>query len=158
MKRYLLRSLKYFLKLTVILVLILAVLATAKMVPSKIDEMFVNGYDSLWQIALIIAGLSLLYPRFGYGRRSAFIPGEPGEVRSKVVKAMAQRGFIPEDGTSDPMVFRSNSTYMRILRLGEDAVTLEKTATGYDVEGKVKDIARVAAFLETIYSTPDETV
>lgn len=154
MKRYLLRSLKYFLKLAVVLVLILAVLAAAKMIPSKIDEMFVNGYDSLWQIALIIAVLSLLYPRFGYGSRTVFLPGEPSEVGGKVVEAMAQRGYIPE--SADASVFRSSSTYMRILRLGEDRITFEKTATGYDIEGKVKDVARVAAFLENVYSMPDE--
>lgn len=156
MKRYLLRSLKYFLKLALLLILILAVLAAAKMVPSKIDGMFVNGYDSVWQIALILAALSLLYPKFGYGRRSVFFPGDPSEVEAKTVKAMALRGFIPERKGADSLEFRTSSTYMRILRLGEDRISFEKTATGFDIEGKVKDIARVAAFLENVAGTPDE--
>lgn len=166
MKRYLLRSLKYFVKLVLTLVLILACLAAAKMIPTKVDEIFVNGYDSLWQIALIIAALSLFYPKFGYGRRAAFLPGEPSEIEGKVVKSMVARGYVPEgagvlptdrpSSEGKPLVFRSSSTFQRIFRLGEDRITMEKTATGYEIEGKVKDITRVAAFLETVYSAPDE--
>ena len=69
--KYIIRSIKYFIQLMVILALIIAVLIVAKVVDSDISKIFVNGYDSLWQIALMMAAFAAIYPRFGYSKRQA---------------------------------------------------------------------------------------
>ncbi|MBQ6556856.1 MAG: hypothetical protein IJL86_04860, partial [Bacteroidales bacterium] len=64
--RYFIRSVKYFVQLMVILTLIIVILVVAKVVDSDISKIFVNGYDSLWQIALLMAAFAAIYPRLGY--------------------------------------------------------------------------------------------
>ena len=61
--KYLVRAVKYFIYLMIILSLIIVVLIMTKMVESDISKMFVNGYDSLWQIALMMAVFALIYPK-----------------------------------------------------------------------------------------------
>ena len=78
--RYLIRSVKYFVQLMVILCLIIAILIVAKVVDADISRIFVNGYDSLWQIALLMAVFAAIYPRFGYARRQAIVPGSDEET------------------------------------------------------------------------------
>ncbi|MBR4808789.1 MAG: hypothetical protein IK031_00735, partial [Bacteroidales bacterium] len=77
--KYLIRAVKYFVQLTVILSLIIAILIVAKVVDSDISKIFVNGYDSLWQIALMMAAFAAIYPSFGYGRRRVVVPGSDDE-------------------------------------------------------------------------------
>ena len=67
--RYLVRALKYFVQLMVILTIIIAILIVAKVVDSDISQIFVNGWDSLWQIALLMAAFAAVYPKIGYVRR-----------------------------------------------------------------------------------------
>ena len=53
--KYLVRALKYFVYLFIILALLIAVLVLTKVVDGNLSTMFVNGTDSLWQIALVMA-------------------------------------------------------------------------------------------------------
>ena len=63
--KYVLRALKYFLSMTVLLAVVLALLAAFHLVEADIDKMFVSGMKSVWQIALILAVISAIYPKFG---------------------------------------------------------------------------------------------
>ena len=58
--RYIVRAVKYFFQLMVILALIIAILVVAKVVDADISKIFVNGYDSLWQIALMMAAFAAI--------------------------------------------------------------------------------------------------
>ena len=64
--KYIIRSLKYFCYLIIILTLIILALVLTGFVEADLSKMFVNGYDSLWQIALIMLAFALIYPRFGF--------------------------------------------------------------------------------------------
>ena len=73
--KYLVRVIKYFVYLTVILTLFIAVLIAFKMVGTSVDEIFRDGARSLWQIAGIIAVFAAVYPAMGFTRRGAIVPG-----------------------------------------------------------------------------------
>ena len=49
--KYIVRSLKYYCYLLLLLVIIIAALVLTGFVEADLSKMFVNGYDSLWQIA-----------------------------------------------------------------------------------------------------------
>ena len=87
--KYVLRALKYFLSMTVLLAVVLALLAAFHLVEADIDKMFVSGMKSVWQIALILAVISAIYPKFGYGTRKAHINADEQGIRAAVIRVLS---------------------------------------------------------------------
>jgi len=148
--RYLIRSVKYFIQLMVILALIIAILIVAKVVDSDISKIFVNGYDSLWQIAILMAVFAAIYPRLGYGRRQALVPGADEEAEPVLQQVMQAHGYmeLPSEavpGDSPARVFRKKAAGDRFTRLWEDRITVTRCLTGYELEGISKDIVRLCS-------------
>ena len=141
--RYLLRSVKYFIQLMIILTLVIAILIVAKVVDSDISKIFVNGYDSLWQIALIMAAFAAIYPRFGYAARRVVVPGSDEEVMPVLEKVMAARGYEREKRADGRICYRKSSIPDRIIRLWEDRISVERLATGFELEGYNRDVVRL---------------
>ena len=95
--KYFIRSLKYFCYLILILAVIIAALVLTGFVEADLSKMFVHGYDSLWQMALVMLVFALIYPRFGFSRRTVQLNGSPEEVRPGVLRVMEGLGYVPED-------------------------------------------------------------
>ena len=147
--RYVIRAVKYFVQLMVILTIIVAVLVLAKVVDSDISKIFVNGYNSLWQIALMMAAFAAIYPRFGYIRRQALMPGDDAEAEAELRRVMDAHGYEPEARSDGALCFRKRSAADRLTRLWEDRITVSRIMTGYELEGLGRDVARlVNAFRE----------
>ena len=141
--RYLIRSVKYFVQLMVILSLIIAILIVAKVVDADISRIFVNGYDSLWQIALLMAVFAAIYPRFGYAKRQAIVPGSDEETMPVLERVMAAHGYEKENRTDEVLAYRKRSAGDRLLRLWEDRITVTRFVSGYELEGSNKDVVRL---------------
>ncbi len=141
--RYFIRSVKYFVQLMVILALIIAVLVLAKIVPGDISKIFVNGYDSLWQIALLMAAFAAIYPRFGYARRQAVVPGSDEEALPVLDSAMRAHGYEKEQRTDGKLCYRKKAVGDRLTRLWEDRITASRCVTGYELEGIGRDVIRI---------------
>ena len=152
--KYLLRSVKYFITLSVVFVLLVAALVLLKFVDADIQTMFRSGWDSVWQIAIIITVFAIIYPRFGYCSRIVRARGSFEETRENVVSFMQERGYVMKSLQGETMVFRSGFPLTRVLRLGEDRVTVSHSLSGYELEGRSKDVLRLASALETRFEIP----
>lgn len=141
--RYLIRSVKYFVQLMVILSLIIAILIVAKVVDADISKIFVNGYDSLWQIALLMAVFAAIYPRFGYAKRQAIVPGSDEETAPVLEKVMTAFGYEKESRSDGVLAYRKRSVADRLMRLWEDRITVSRFVSGYEFEGPNKDVVRL---------------
>lgn len=150
--KYLVRSAKYFIYLLLILAAVIFALVAFKVVDSDISTMFVNGYDSLWQIAAITAFFSLVYPRFGFTTRKAMAPGAPEDTAPVIKAVMEDHGYVLEKAEGDNMTFRKRSPAERALKMWEDRISFEKTISGYDVEGRTKDLVRLISAVETRFN------
>ena len=146
--KYIIRSLKYFCYLIIILTLIILALVLTGFVEADLSKMFVNGYDSLWQIALIMLAFALIYPRFGFSKRMAHISGSPEELRLDIVRAMEALGYKMETESAGTFSFRRRSGLSRAVKMFEDRITLSPTAGGYQVEGLTRDLTRIVSMLE----------
>lgn len=151
--KYLVRSVKYFLYLAIILVIVLSALVLLKFVDGDINTMFRNGYDSLWQIAAMLAVFAALYPKFGFTSRKAIIPGSYSEIRQATIDIMESRGYRLEKENGEDMSFRRKSLIARLTKMTEDRVRLTRTVSGFDLEGLTKDVVRLVPALERI---PDQ--
>lgn len=141
--RYFIRAAKYFVQLLVILTLIIAALMVAKIVETDISKLFVNGYDSLWQIALLMAAFAAMYPRLGYARREAVLPGADDEVYPVLDRVMTAQGYVRESRSDGRLCYRKSSFGARLSRLWEDRITVDRIATGFGLEGYNRDVVRL---------------
>ncbi len=146
--RYVIRAVKYFLYIVVLVTLILTVLALSGFVSSDINVMFRNGWKSVWLILAVFAFVSAFYPRFGYGRRQVHITGEYSQIRQGVIDFMTEHGYRLEKELGEDLFFRSTSAARRIARVWEDRITLERCLGGFVLEGPAKDIVRLAGGLD----------
>lgn len=154
--RYIVRALKQFLYLTVILSLLIFILVKAGFVEADLSKMFVNGYDSLWQIALIIAVFAAVYPRLGYSSREARLYGSDEEVSSRVREVMEDKGYRLEEDKGETITFIKRAPLARAVKMWEDRITLTRSVSGYSVEGLTKDVVRICSALEYRFSLPGE--
>ena len=146
--RYLVRSLKYFVRLAVILVVVLAILMVARIVPSNVEQLFVNGYDSLWQIALLIAVFAAVYPKFGYCSRRVIVPGSDEETKPLLDNVMTSHGYAREQRADGKLCYRKTAAGDKLIRLWEDRITVDRLVSGYELEGRARDVVILAGALE----------
>lgn len=146
--KYIIRSLKYYCYLMILLTLIILALVLTGFVEADLSKMFVNGYDSLWQIALIMLGFAAIYPRFGFSKRTAHLYGSPEEIRPDVLRVMEVLGYRLEDEKDGTWSFLRRSGVSRALKMWEDRITLTSSGAGLEVEGLTRDLARVVSALE----------
>ena len=146
--KYIIRSLKYYCYLIILLTLIILALVLTGFVEADLSKMFINGYDSLWQIALIMLGFAALYPRFGFSKRTVHLYGSPEELRPDIVKVMDVLGYRLENETDSSWSFLRRSGMSRALKMWEDRITLTASAAGLEAEGLTRDLVRVVSALE----------
>ena len=151
--KYIVRVFKYFVFITVVMALILLVLALLGYVEKDVDSMFRNGWKSIWQIALMFLAVAALYPRFGFCKRGAIIPGAYEDIRPGLVRYMAGRGYEIEKEEGENLSFRLKSPLQRFLKLlFEDRITFTRDRAGFYVEGRTKDVVRIVSGLEALFN------
>ncbi len=141
--KYLIRSIKYFFQLIIVLTLFIVVLSLLHLVESDPAKIFVNGYDSLWQIAAIVAVFAAIYPKFGYTSRRIYMNGSFDQIFPILEKDMQERGYRLERRTGEDLSWRLRSTVYRVSRFWEDRITMTRTLNGWTLEGPSKDVMKI---------------
>lgn len=149
MKRYIIRSVKYFLYLIIIMTLLLAILVLLGLAEADPAEIFVGGYSSYWKIGLAFLALAAIYPRFGYSKNE-IISGV--ELKPLILSVMDSRGYKLRSEEGDTMVFIKRSPLDRALRMWEDAISFTKTEAGYYIEGHTKEMVRCRSAILNVSS------
>ena len=147
--KYLVRAIKYFIYLMIMLTLIIVVLIMTKMVESDISRIFVNGYDSLWQIALMMAVFAAIYPKMGFTSRIAHLYGSLEEMKPEILRVMDVLDYKLEKEEDGVVTFVKRSPFSRLMKMYEDRITISTTAAGMEVEGLTKDVVRIISGLES---------
>lgn len=146
--KYFRRAVRYFLYLIMVAALLVVALIVAGFAKGDINSIFVNGWNSLWQIALVMAAFAALYPRIGYSTSSLYMPGDDAYVKSRVLEGMKTLGYKVEKEEDNCIYFRKTSVVAQFIKSGEDRLCFTRTMSGYDVEGLTKDVVRVIGRLE----------
>lgn len=126
----------------------MAILVMAGFVEGNINKMFVHGYDSVWQICLIMAVFAAIYPKFGFSSRTAHLYGSMEEVRPKMLEVMERLGYKLEKESAESFSFVKRSLVSRVFKMWEDRIVISSGVGGLNVEGLTKDIVRVISGLE----------
>ena len=142
--KYLRRSLKYLIQISLIFVLVIGALMATGMVSKDVTVAFRNGWTSLGWIALMFVLMSAAYPAFGYGKRKIRLNGDPAELWPRIDEAMAGRAYVKvEEGK-----YQLASPLARAARLWEDGISITPVLGGLEAEGLVRDLSRVVMTLD----------
>lgn len=150
--KYIIRSIKYFLYLIVILLVLISALILLGFAEANPETLFINGYDSYWQIALLMAVFAAIYPKLGFSNRNAVLPGSFDEVSPIVRKVMEEHGYVLERQDGENMSFIKSSKFSRAMKMWEDRISFTRTVSGFSLEGLTRDLPRIIAALETAIS------
>ena len=150
--KYIIRAAKYFCFLLIFLTLVVAAFVLTGFVEADLSKMFVNGYDSLWQMGIVLLVFALIYPRFGFSRRTAHVFGSREELQPVVVPVMERLGYVLEGEKDGGWSFRRRSAVSRVLKMLEDRIVLTPAGAGVEVEGLTRDLPRIVSALEATRS------
>lgn len=146
--KYIIRAAKYFCYLVIFLAIIITIFVLTGFVEADLSKMFVHGYDSLWQMGAVLLVFSLIYPRFGFSRRTAHVFGSREELRPVVAPVMERLGYVLEGERDGGWSFRRRSAVSRVLKMLEDRIVLTPAGAGVEVEGLTRDLPRIISALE----------
>lgn len=143
------RALKYFIQITLIFAVIIGVLMLSNMASKDINTAFRHGWQSVQLILAAFAVMSLIYPFFGYGKRTIHATGDPAEHWKTIDEALDTRGYVlagetPEGGRK----YHLRSGTNRVARLWEDTITINPVLGGFQAEGLTRDLVRVVMALD----------
>lgn len=148
MTTYLRRALKYFIQLTIIFAVIIAILMLSGMVGKDVNVAFRNGWKSIEIILAAFLAMGFVYPLLGYTKRKIQSNGDPAEKWPSIDSAMELRGYKLKEETEDGRIYILKSGLNRATRLWEDGITITPVLGGFQVEGLSRDLARVVMSLE----------
>jgi len=147
--KYIRRALKYFIQVVLIFTVIIGALMLSGLVSSDVNVAFRNGWHSIGYIAGVFFVVSLVYPFFGYGKRTIRAKGELPEIRKAVEESMKQRGYVLEsEEPGGALKYHLASPVARAFRLWEDTITITPSLGVLEAEGLTRDLARVAMSID----------
>ncbi len=157
--KYFIRSVKYFIHFALLATLIIVVLIMVGAVGNgtgiresfsnlDINQVFEGGYDAIWKIALIFAAVSAIYPKFAFITRRLDVQTDWNTLRSEATEYLREKGYRVETDEAAKVTFRRIGLGSRIVKMGEDRVTLTMTDEGFFLDGLRKDIMTFSSSLE----------
>ena len=149
MKRYLIRSLKYFAALCVLCMAIMALNLTTGMASLSLEETLYVMFHTPRGLLLpaVIVLLAAFYPRFGFIVRR--VEGDVEEHREQIVNAFRSAGFELRREEDDALFFRAKGPLHRLLLLGEDEIKVSQYGQWIELEGIRRGVARVIYRLDS---------
>ena len=147
MKRYLLRSLKYFVMLCLLFVALIWLKIAYEHLPLTMWQML-QLYFSVWNgwfMAIVIVAMSATYPLFGFVKRS--VVATIAADREQIEAAMATTGLVLAGATADKLTFRATGL-QRLTLLFEDDVVVEQQGDEVVISGHRRTVVRAVIRLE----------
>lgn len=153
--KYLLRAVKYFISMAILVVVILALLTYYQSGSLNILASLDDGVRSAIWIAVVLAIFSAVYPSFGYAERPLDVRGDTAEIETVIRGYMQERGYLPEKEDLNILTFRVRNPLTRVFRMFEDRITFRRTHAGFTIEGLNREIVRLKSGIEYKYQNRD---
>ncbi len=149
MKRYLLRSVKYFAALCVLCVVLMGamLLTGTSQLTARETLCLLFHSDRFVVLGIAIVALAATYPRFGFMTRR--VEGDVERHRTQIETAFRRAGFRLVGEEEGELLFRGDGFLKRLLLLFEDEIRVRQYGQWIELEGIRRGVARVAYRLES---------
>ena len=149
MGRYIVRSLKYLLFISVLYVVLMwLMLLTSPSPKVGVLDLWamllqqLNSEQGMWLVVSFLA-LAIFYPRFGFMRRK--VDGvDITRDRIRIDNAMRIYGFMFVGMEGETLVYRANGVIKRLSFMYEDRVEVRVVDGGIEIDGIRRAVARIA--------------
>lgn len=140
--KYLIRSVKYFVGLCVLIAAVVLILNLTGMGASSAETIFAMLFHTTrgWILTGLVIVLTALYPRIGY--TTLRVEGNMALDSVHLADALREAGFEPAGGTHGTRFFRAANPVRRVL-LRFDRVSAAQQGAYIELEGPRKVLARV---------------
>lgn len=148
MKKYLIRSAKYFVALCVLLVAIMALnraMGSTLTIRETFYVMFHTTRGLLLPVVVVV--LALCYPRFGFIVRRVEVDTELD--REQIVNAFRSAGFSLRREEEGTLFFRADGFVQKLLLLWEDEIRVSQYGQWIELDGIRRGVARVQYRLDS---------
>lgn len=148
MKKYLIRSAKYFVALCVLLVAIMALnraMGSTLTIRETSYVMFHTTRGLLLPVVVVV--LALCYPRFGFIVRR--VEGDTELDREQIVNAFRSAGFSLRREEEGTLFFRADGFVQKLLLLWEDEIRVSQYGQWIELDGIRRGVARVQYRLDS---------
>ncbi len=145
MVKYLIRSIKYLVFISVLFAIIVAVLFY-----TSAHEPGIQPWDLFkWkQIVVFFVAVAAIYPLFGYWKREVPVSekfmGNPAVLRG----IFDSLHFEVYQESKDRILLHHRNGFIRFMRLYEDTITIEISEGLLTIEGQRKDVVRFVHSIE----------
>ena len=147
MKLYILRAIRYVLRIAVILAIVFIVLHFTGTLDTGgrglTEALFMSG-KGLILIAVLLV-LAAIYPKLAFAQIELSAPGADDRT---IADAFASIGYERTGESGGATLYRAKSGVSRLLASYNDTVRVTRTAEGITLEGMKKDVARVASRIQ----------
>lgn len=149
MKKRVVRSVKYFVKLVLLLAAIYGLLFLTGTSRISAEAFFPEVFSTYrgWAMIAALVLLAALYPSFGFVRRT--VRADFVQDRENILKAFAADGYTAVSVTGQRMVMRAASPVRRLTSMYDDTVTVIPGGEGIVIEGIRKEAVRAEFRLKT---------
>lgn len=147
--KYFIRAVKYFFYFAIITTAIILALVFIGAVEGDINTIFEGGYNAIWKIAVFFALVAAVYPKFGFVSRRLETEADWETIRKGAAAYFSEKPFKTESDTEEAITFRRRTPVARMLKMGEDRITVCRKDGGYVMEGLRKDVLLYATGLES---------
>lgn len=148
MNLYIIRALRYILRITVILGIVFAVLHYTDTLnvggQNLLAALFMSG-RGLILISVIVA-LAFIYPRLSFGEATMEV--DPVAQRQQLTDAFRDMKYSLSGEKDGVMRFRSDGVLTRLLASWNDTVRVTPDGGGIRLEGMKKDVARAMLHIQ----------
>ncbi len=148
MGRYILRSVKYFVLMCVLVVALLWLKVHYNQLPISLGDyvqLYLHGTNGAMAAVMIVV-LALTYPRFGFTKRE--VAGSMERHRTQLLNAMELAGYVLQSEANGVMVFRG-TLLVRLGALGEERIEVRQVGEHIELSGLRRTTVRIAARLDS---------
>lgn len=147
--KYFIRSLKYFVYLSVLCIVLIALMLATGTAAMDLEQtlyamIHTDRYAMLLAVILVLAAL---YPKFGFVVRK--IEGDTVENREQIINAFRSSGFILHDEQDGVMSFRAEGLLLKLRLMGEDEIKVSQYGQWILLDGIRRGVVRVQLRLES---------
>ena len=147
--QYLIRFAKYLIYLGIILTVFLALAFYTSSDRGELNYFWELIHPSnYWQVALFLVAFAAIYPSFGFIKRKVYLNHAFEKDRDTLIECILRANYRIESDNGKVIVFRQKSVFIRLIRMHEDAVTLDYSDNPIVLNGMRRDVYRFARSMD----------
>ncbi len=144
--KYLIRVVKYMIYMVVVFTLIVAIFSLTSDQTMRYENIF--RPDTANQLIIFFVAISLVYPLFGFVSKKVYLNKNFSEDKERIMEVFINSKYILVSETDTTITFRHSSTFMRAMRMFEDAIEIDFSDNPIVLEGQRRDLYRLARAIE----------